>query len=344
MGVAMTDWIDHLFADARVVELRHAVDGRWTCGTFDDAGLLRAEVERRGGTAELYTTINAPAATGAANAMRGQPLRDVDIGHHVRLPFDFDPVRPADCASTKAELGAAVAARDRLVIALSALGWPAPAVAISGNGAHAVYRCRFRVSPESREVLTVLYRGLGSDFGADSVRFDTAVRNPARVWRLYSTTNRKGKPTADRPHRLAAVRIPQQWRPVGLRDVEALANRYARRQRPAPSPAESASVRLPPGDGDYRSLDVVDWFAGRSLYRRPLGNGMHAVRCPWDHEHSTVDDEHSTATVIWEAHGHCWPNFRCLHAHCDGRGIRDVLAALGDADRYCARTFERGAA
>jgi len=63
------------------------------------------------------------------------------------------------------------------------------------------------------------------------------------------------------------------------------------------------------------------------------------VRCPWDHEHSTADGENSTATVIWEATDKCWPNFRCLHAHCDGRGIRDVMSLWAEADGFCAKTW-----
>jgi hypothetical protein len=67
------------------------------------------------------------------------------------------------------------------------------------------------------------------------------------------------------------------------------------------------------------------------------------VRCPWDAEHSSIDSDHSTATVIWESDGG-WPTFHCSHDHCDGRTIRDVMAIWGDADAFCARQFARRAA
>jgi len=55
-----------------------------------------------------------------------------------------------------------------------------------------------------------------------------------------------------------------------------------------------------------------------------------AVICPWGNEHSTEGDANDTSTVIFEPtqEGERW-GFKCLHAHCTGRGIRDVLQKLG---------------
>jgi P4 family phage/plasmid primase-like protien len=70
---------------------------------------------------------------------------------------------------------------------------------------------------------------------------------------------------------------------------------------------ERRRVPLPAGaKGDYSTLDVVALF-----------------------------------TVIWEARDGGWPGFYCSHNHCDGRRIEDVIAELGDADRYCAEEFVR---
>ena len=37
---------------------------------------------------------------------------------------------------------------------------------------------------------------------------DATVYNPARVWKLYGTTAKKGDPTEDRPHRKAQILDP----------------------------------------------------------------------------------------------------------------------------------------
>ena len=93
------------------------------------------------------------------------------------------------------------------------------------------------------------------------------------------------------------------------------------------------------GLGDYSTLAADAWFTAHDSYRRRLGGDKHAVRCPWAAEHSTDDDEQSTACVIWDCHDGVWPSFHCSHAHCDGRGIRDVLQIWRDADAFCSRAW-----
>ena len=67
--------------------------------------------------------------------------------------------------------------------------------------------------------------------------------------------------------------------------------------------------------------------------------------CPWRGEHSDPQAgllPTGTDTVIFDAdRADGWPSFHCSHDHCDGRGIADVIAIWGDADRYCARQFQR---
>jgi hypothetical protein len=340
--LAMRDYLDAAMHDAGRIELRHECDGRWRSGLFDDADALRLVARRLADAGNLYCSLNAPRLIPTPNAMGATPLTDGSITHHVRLPLDFDPLRPTGTPSTDAELELALAARDRLVAALSALGWPAPARAVSGNGAHALYRCRLPAGDATRDMLRTLYAGLKADFGTQEVAFDSTVRNAGRIWRCYGTTNRKGTPLPGRPHRRAVVAIPNRWEAVSPRQVARLADSYAR--KPAPAAAAAPRAALPAGAaGDFRTLDVVAWFAAHGLYRRPLGESKHAARCPWDAEHSTVDHEHSTATVIWQAAGG-WPSFKCSHSHCEGRGIRDVMARLGDADRFCSSSFARRAA
>jgi hypothetical protein len=330
------DYLEHALHDAGRIELRHQTGDRWVSGLFDDIGALRAEINRRADRGNLFTTINAPRLMSVSNTMSDRALVDADIAFHTRVVFDFDPIRPKNTPSTEGEMHSAGRARDRMVAALLSVGWSRPAIAFSGNGAHALYRWRMPVSVESTAMLATLYRGMKNDFGVSDVDFDITVRNPARIWRLYGTRNRKGTPTPDRPHRMARISIPARWEAVSPSQVERLSSMYARRPMPQ-TPARGSAVVS--GEGDYSTLDAAAWFAAHGHYRRRIGPDMHAVRCLWEREHSTIDGAGSTATVIWDANGRCWPNFRCQHAHCDGRGIRDVLAAWADADAFCARAW-----
>ena len=340
------DYLEHQLRDCGRIELRHQDGERWTSGLFDNLHALRSAIAGLAERGNLYTTINAPRLIPTNNDMGSAALRDTDVGHYTRLVFDFDPVRGTGQPSTDDELALALALRNRFVQALRAMNWPMPATAVSGNGAHAMYRWRVPVTPELRDMLATLYRGMQAEFSTEQVLFDPTVRNPARIWRLYGSINRKGVATADRPHRLAQVTIPDRWAALAPQMVERLANRYAQQlasHRPAPT-----AVRLQPavrvgGRGDFRTLDVRSWFASRQAYKRPLVGGKHAVRCPWVHEHSNDDTPMDTSTVVWEAEPGLWPSFHCSHAHCAGRSVRDVMALWQDADAHCASQWAREA-
>jgi hypothetical protein len=107
-------------------------------------------------------------------------------------------------------------------------------------------------------------------------------------------------------------------------------------------PRVKPALGAPLGAGDYRTLDVVSWFASHGCnprrYRAAPGVA-HQVICPWASEHSTPDQA-SGATLIWEP-DRGWPNFHCKHDHCSGRDITSVMAYWADADRYCGQMFRR---
>lgn len=97
------------------------------------------------------------------------------------------------------------------------------------------------------------------------------------------------------------------------------------------------------GRGDYSTLDVVALFTAHGMYGRDLGGGKHAVLCIQADRHSDRRGAEASDTVIYEAGGGAWPGFHCSHAHCQGIGIRDVIAHFGDADRFCAEEFRPAA-
>lgn len=345
-GDAAAAYLAQALRDAHLIELRYLGPYGTHVGLFDSLETLQPAIEQWGKFGNIYSGLNRPASRLRPNnvmrkARHGGSLRDQDIERIVRLPFDFDPVRPTDTASTATELQAAIAQRNRFVEAMLSVGWPMPAMATSGNGAHALYRVMLPNDPTITDALRAIYRGMGREFSTGEVIFDPTVRNASRIWRLYGTVNRKGDDTADRPHRVAEVVLPTRWNAVSPDQVMRMAARYQADEEKRVVARRAAPATPIEGAGDYRTLDIVRWFTARGMYRRPLGGNKHAVTCPWDEEHSSRDPDHSAATVVWESTGN-WPNFHCSHAHCDGRGMRDVIARLGDADQFCERQFEGG--
>lgn len=335
----LREYYRRLLQDARTVELRHFDGHRIASGRFADLDALLGALRFRGRSGAIYTSLNRPSALSASNAFQEAALRDADIGTIVRLPFDFDPDRPTDTPSTDRELAAAIAARDRFIRMMTAHGWPLPARGMSGNGAHALYRVCVVNDPAWRNAVDVIYRGARDRLELQGVKFDTSVRNPARIWRCYGTVNRKGTATDARPHRRASIVLPASaWQVVPVAQIEHVVRLWTPKEEPRRRTGNV--VHLRDGNGDYRTLDVARWFRAHGLYRRELSEGKHAVVCPWSHEHSTADGPMSTATVVWEASGNAWPTFHCAHAHCEGRRIADVMALWPDADQFCSQQWE----
>lgn len=129
------------------------------------------------------------------------------------LPVDLDPVRPAGISSSDSELKASLELRE--IVAewvIKEMGFPAPLRAMSGNGGHLLFRLPdLPVNDENEAFIKNTLEGLAGRFSTDKVHVDTTTSNPARVWKLYGTTARKGDEVPAgtnreaRPHRMSYI-------------------------------------------------------------------------------------------------------------------------------------------
>lgn len=129
------------------------------------------------------------------------------------LPFDLDPVRPAGISSSEPELKEALILRD--VIAkhiVKELGFPKPLKAMSGNGAHLLFRLPdLPAIDKNKTMIRDILVGLANRFDTPAMKIDTTVYNPARIWKLYGTKACKGDeiPAGTnreaRPHRMSYI-------------------------------------------------------------------------------------------------------------------------------------------
>jgi hypothetical protein len=112
-------------------------------------------------------------------------------------------VRPADVSSTEEEKAKA---RDVILAIrehLTEQGWPGPILADSGNGSHLLYR--IDLPADDGDLVKRILEALANQFSTQHVAIDKKVFNPARIWKLYGTTSRKGDSTPDRPHRRSCI-------------------------------------------------------------------------------------------------------------------------------------------
>lgn len=285
-----------LFPDpGEVAELRMLFRGRKggvsTYFRTDDAGLSdmaqQAAVLDADATGNLYFGLNprTPALLGSGESGKAE-----HVTRRRWLLVDCDPTRAAghaDDATSKAEKAAAKDTLGRVVRWLTEQGWPAPLVADSGNGYHALYRVDLEA--ESTLVGAVL-DALAERFGSPACKVDTTLRDAPRICRLYGTTNRKGTATAERPHRrskLVPAPPPVQVPPAKLLAVAKLASGPSPAAKPTPVPKPSGTTRpaAPRAGGDAADQ------ARRWLAKRPAAvEGEHG-------------DEHTTKTVWALVHG-----------------------------------------
>jgi len=113
--------------------------------------------------------------------------------------------------------------------------------------------------------------------------------------------------------------------------------------RPAPEAVRAAAQRVPGGmtDGiDVATLDVVGLMRDAGLGRDTWRNGGMAVECPWSAEHSGPSGE--TAAMVWPAgeRGEL-PGFKCMHAHCEARGLADLMRLFAPQLSAYAKPAER---
>jgi hypothetical protein len=257
----------------------------FTCSgyfTFDsiDAAVREIVALDDSGTAPgVYLTINpvAPALLArAANRIKPrarETTQDKDILRRRWLLIDVDPVRPSGVSSTDAELALARDRAGAIAEYLASLHWPAPIVAMSGNGYHLLYR--IDLPAEDDGLVKAVLAALAARFSDDKVVVDRAVHNPARIVKVIGTVSRKGDDLRgmvgleDRPHRRSEfVDVPDADAvdvvPVGL--LSTLAGSEAKEATPdAPRANVAAPVANESDRFDCTPAGVRAWLEARGV-------------------------------------------------------------------------------
>lgn len=218
---------DHFFENGEIVEIRipkafgklpngDIVRRQTVCGYFDNYGDFVAaikvvEILESAGVYFSLQTVDRRLLSRAFNRLKISDVTTADsnVLSYRWLPLDFDPVRPSGISSSDRELMAAIALRDKVApIIQQRYSFPDPLLAMSGNGAHALFRLPdWPADAKHQAIVKGLLNKISTDFSTHEVNIDPVVFNPARIWKLYGTVARKGDavPAGEfreaRPHR-----------------------------------------------------------------------------------------------------------------------------------------------
>ena len=207
---------DLICRDGEVRELRALGTIRGTVsGYFNNTAKLVAEAARAADelkAAGTYVTLN-PVQDDllfrSENTLTIRPKHATSDKETVArrwLPIDADPVRPAGISATEAEREQAWKRILAVRNFLTERGWPAPTiVADSGNGYHILYRVDLPANEGTTKLVKDVLATLAARFNDETVKLDSTVFNPARIWKVYGTAARKGSNAEPRPHRLARI-------------------------------------------------------------------------------------------------------------------------------------------
>ena len=186
---------------------------------------------------------------------------------------------------------------------LTAIGFPEPAMVMTGNG----YALWFRVDLPADDAIIERFLKSLSKFDTDTVKVDTSVHNPSRVGKIPGTPTAKGPHTVDRPQRMARLISKPSWEVVSRELLEAVCGSVA-------SPTR---------------FDV-DAFLARNNWtvkeKKRKDNGtLWEIPCPFN-------DGHRGGAWIWQADDNTI-KAGCHHPGCESKGwkeFRNTIQPLFD--------------
>ena len=328
--------LDILADPGSVVEIRglHVPSSRGKPSTvagyfsdLDKAAKAAADLDKRkaAGVYIVLNKINPALSARSPNQLTENltPLAgDNDILRRQWFPIDFDPQRPTGISSTEDEHCAAEDTARNCTAWLQSLGWPSPILADSGNGFHLLYR--IDLSPDDSGLVQRCLEVIAKKMDSAEVKVDLKVFNPARIWKCYGTTARKGHNTADRPHRLAQlVEVPDSVEVITVEKLQALA-----------ATVEKTEPSRPSSNSHDKRLDIPRWLNDRGIIfhqkDRPdrYGRTIYLLeQCPFDSSHGA-----NSETAIYQS-----PDGElaagCMHNSCISRGWQEFKKAIGPPGR-----------
>jgi len=319
-------FLSFLHEPGDVFELRAPKYGRFRLtgsGYFDNIEDGVTAVERWDGRANLYVTLNpvAPALLARAHnrflERADATTADTDVLRRNWLFIDIDPVRASGISSTDVELAAAEDVTEEIARFLADSGWPAPAIAMSGNGYYLLYRIDLPNDDEAKSLVPGVLNALGGRFDTAEAKVDTSVGNASRIIGLVGTLKVKGDSLPERPHRRSELLdVPESVVAVPRARLEALAGSHE-----SSGPTAGARTSTP--------LSVREMLDARGIeYREqpPDANGvtwLHLPQCPFHDDGRPFECGVGQKLPDGPYAGHCF------HPEGEGKGWRDFKRALG---------------
>ena len=154
---------------------------------------------------------------------------------------------------------------------------------------------------------------------------DAGAKDASHVFRLPGSINDKVAVLERNGGHPWPARVTL-WKPERRYTLDEIVERVPRNAEPKATRKADADGQHCKPSGDH-GLDILQRF------NMVLGQGSDGgvnIRCPWSGEHSGETSD--SATTYWPRKSGKKPGFKCMHGHCDGRGIKDLHVWLRAMD------------
>lgn len=253
---------------------------------------------------------------------------DTEIESYEWLMLDFDPDRASGISATKEEYQAAQMLAGKVFQYLRDQGFEDPLKAVSGNGAHLLYKIGLVNNVENQQLVKNVLNALDKMFSTEKIKVDTSVYNPARICKLYGTLAQKGRNSKERPHRMSKIRGE-------LREIKQTKKAYLEKICDwLPKEPEKPSRY---NGYQPQTFDLDDFLARHGISYK-VGSAkdskMYALdECPFNSSHKNGD-----AKIFLYTNGAI--AFTCHHNSCQGKKWQDVRV-LFEPDAYEKQQIDR---
>lgn len=126
--------------------------------------------------------------------------------------------------------------------------------------------------------------------------------------------------------------LPEAFPVLNVTEFEALWSALADEFATEEVSERAASIKAAKLDAVHENDPIAKHLHEAGMVKRVERDGRLHITCPWESEHTT--DTGDSSTTYWPAHTGGFDNggFRCLHAHCEHRGVEDLKEAIGLAE------------
>lgn len=239
--------------------------------------------------------------------------QDNEVSGYKWLFVDLDPERPTGISSSDDELKKSFELAKKVKAFMKDYGFEDPVRAISGNGAHLLYRINLANTDENKALIEKCLKVLSMLFDTDEVKVDTTNFNQSRVCKLYGSLAQKGANTSERPHRMS--RIIGDLTATKPTDVAYLRKLAA--ELPEDPPVQPNKYN----NYNAAEFDIENWMDqyGLRYNAKPWNGGIKYIleECPFDPNHKAPD-----SMITKAANGAI--GFKCLHRHCQNYHWREL--------------------